>query len=154
MQRLDIIKIKSRGEKSERERVRNDRRVEKWDERFLKIDFLILIRAIEEKKEKSWKSQKGCSIGVERVHNTYIPFRGVCVSRFKRCCVFDNPIRSTRIYLSLPLSRFLLSGISFVPRTKASFADRDRERERMAMKKKKQRKAPAMYKSPEVPKII
>lgn len=152
MQRLDIIKIKSRGEKSERERVRNDRRVEKWDERFLKIDFLI--RAIEEKKEKSWKSQKGCSIGVERVHNTYIPFRGVCVSRFKRCCVFDNPIRSTRIYLSLPLSRFLLSGISFVPRTKASFADRDRERERMAMKKKKQRKAPAMYKSPEVPKII
>lgn len=126
MQRLDIIKIKSRGEKSERERVRNDRRVEKWDERFLKIDFLILIRAIEEKKEKSWKSQKGCSIGVERVHNTYIPFRGVCVSRFKRCCVFDNPIRSTRIYPSLSL--FALW--NFVRSPDKSEFRRQRQRER------------------------
>lgn len=109
--------------------------------KFLKIDFLILIRAMEEKQKRKLEKVRKAALLMSnaRVHvyiYIYIPFHGVYVSRFKRCCVFDNPIRSTRIYPALPP---LFALWNFV-RSPSKLADKsvlqtERERERMAMKK-------------------
>lgn len=109
--------------------------------RFLKIDSLILIRAMEEKQKRKLEKVRKAALLVPnaRVYvHIYIFLFTVCTCLASNVdsSVFDNPIRSTRIYPALPP---LFALWNFV-RSPSKLADKsvlqtERERERMAMKK-------------------
>lgn len=109
--------------------------------RFLKIDFLILIRAMEEKQKRKLEKVRKAALLVSnaRVHvHIYIYSFSRCVRvslqtllRFRQ----PDPINAD---ISRPPAAFCsLEFRSFPVETRGQkrFADRERERERMAMKK-------------------
>lgn len=126
--------------------------------RFLKIEFLILIRAMEEKQKRKLEKVRKAALLVSnaRVYvHIYIFLFTVCTCLASNVAAFSTTRSDQRGYIP-PSRRFLLSGISFVPRrnSRTKAFCRQRERERENGNEKKERKAPATYKSPEVPKII